>query len=64
MCLIKHKEMKRIKKVYDIYSVFYFTVIKNTIASIKQDNKMSFKNDFVSKKFQIEIQIFQQQQEQ
>ena len=31
---------------------------------MKQDNKMLFKNDIVSKKFRIEIQIFQQQQKQ
>ena len=56
--------MKRVKKAYDICSVLYFIVIKNTTASMKQDNKMSFKNDFDSKKFRIEIQIFQQNQEQ
>ena len=44
-------------------SVLYFTVIENTTASMKQDNKMSSNNDFVSKKFRIEIQIFQQQQQ-
>ena len=31
---------------------------------MKQDNKMSFKNDFDSKKSRIEIQISQQNQEQ
>ena len=31
---------------------------------MKQNNKMSLKNDFDSKKFRIEIQIFQQNQEQ
>ena len=56
--------MKKVKKAYDICSVFYFIVIKNTTASMKQDNKMSFKNDFNSKKSRIEIQIFQQNQEQ
>ena len=56
--------MKRIKRAYDICSVLYFTVIKNTTASMKQDNKMSLKNDFDSKKYRIEIQIFQQNQEQ
>ena len=64
MCSIKQKEMKRVKKAYDICSVLYFTVIKNTIASMKQDNKMSKNNDFVSKKFRIEIQISQQHQKQ
>ena len=64
MCSIKQKEMKRIKKTYDICSVLYFTIIKNTTASTKQDNKMSQNNDFVSKKPRIEIQIFQQHQEQ
>ena len=44
-------------------SVLYFTVIENTTASMKQDNKMSSNNDFVSKKSRIEIQIFQQQQQ-
>ena len=63
--LSKTKKMKKkIKRAYDIYSVLYFTVIKNTTASIKQDNKMSSKNDFVSKKFRIEIQIFKQQKQQ
>ena len=56
--------MKRVKRAYDICSVLYFTVIKNTTASMKQDNKMSQNNDFVSKKFRIEIQISQQHQEQ
>ena len=64
MCSVRQKEMKTIKKTYDICSVLYFTVIKNTTASTKQDNKMSLDNDFVSKKSRIEIQIFQQHQEQ
>ena len=58
--LSKTKQMKRVKKACDICSVFYFIVIKNTTASTKQDNKMSQNNDFVSKKFRIEIQISQQ----
>ena len=62
--LNKTKKMKRIKKTYDICSVLYFTVIKNTITSMKQDNKLSLKNDFDSKKFRIKIQIFQQNQKQ
>ena len=56
--------MKRIKRAYNICSVLYFTVIKNTTALMKQNNKLSFKNDFDSKKFRIKIQIFQQNQEQ
>ena len=56
--------MKRVKKAYDICSVLYFIIIKNTTTSVKQDNKMSFKNDFDSKKSRIEIQISQQNQEQ
>ena len=64
MCSIRQKEMKKVKKAYDICSVFYLIVIKNTTASMKQDNKMSLKNDFDSKKSRIEIQIFQQKQEQ
>ena len=44
--------------------MLYFTVIKNTIASMKQNNKMSQNNDLVSKKSRIEIQISQQHQEQ
>ena len=44
--------------------MLYFTVIKNTIASMKQDNKMSQNNDLDSKKFRIEIQISQQHQKQ
>ena len=56
--------MKRVKRAYDMCSVLYFTVIENTTASMKQDNKMSSNNDFVSKRLRIEIQIFQQQQEQ
>ena len=55
--------MKRVKRAYDMCSVFYFTVIENTTASMKQDNKMSSNIDFVSKKSRIEIQIFQQQQQ-
>ena len=64
MCSVRQKEMKRVKRAYDICSVLYFIVIKNTTASMKQDNKMSFKNDFDSKKSRIEIQISQQNQEQ
>ena len=64
MCSVRQKEMKRIKRAYDICSVLYLIVIKNTTASMKQNNKMSFKNDFDSKKLRIEIQIFQQNQEQ
>ena len=64
MCSIKHKKMKRTKRAYDMCSVLYFTIIENTTASIKQDNKMSSNNDFVSKESRIEIQIFQQQQQQ
>ena len=64
MCSVRQKEMKRVKRAYDICSVLYFIVIKNTTASMKQNNKMSFKNDFDSKKSRIEIQIFQQNQEQ
>ena len=56
--------MKRIKRAYDICSVLYFIVIKNTTTSMKQNNKLSFKNDFDSIKFRIEIQISQQNQEQ
>ena len=56
--------MKRVKRAYDICSVLYLIVIKNTTASMKQDNKMSHKNDFDSKKSRIEIQISQQNQEQ
>ena len=41
-----------------------FIIIKNTTTLIKQNNKMSFKNDLILKKFRIEIQIFQQQQKQ
>ena len=63
MCSIRHKKMKRIKRTYDMCSVIYFTVIENTTTSMKQDNKMSSNIDFVSKKFRIEIQIFQQQQQ-
>ena len=64
MCSVIHKKMKRVKRTYDICSVLYFTIIENTTASMKQDNKMSSNNDFVSKKSRIEIQIFQQQQQQ
>ena len=64
MCLVRQKEMKKVKREYNICSFFYFTVIKNTTISIKQNNKMSLKNDFDSKKFRIKIQIFQQNQEQ
>ena len=55
--------MKKVKRAYDMCSVLYLTVIENTTASMKQDNKMSSNNDFVSKKFRIEIQISQQQQQ-
>ena len=64
MCSIKQKEMKRVKRAYDICSVLYLIVIKNTTTSMKQDNKMSLKNDFDSKKSLIEVQISQQNQEQ
>ena len=66
MCSVRHKEMKRVKKAYDMCSVLYLTVtvIENTTTSMKQDNKTSLKSDFVSKKSRIEIQISQQQQEQ
>ena len=62
--LNKTKKIKRVKRTYNICSVFYFTIIKNTTTSMKQNNKMSFLKNFVSKKFRIEIQIFQQNQEQ
>ena len=59
--------MKRFKKAYDICSVFYFTVFKNIIEFIEQNNKISTKNDVVSTNFRIQIQIsqfsFQQQQQ-
>ena len=64
MCSVRQKEVKRVKRAYDICSMFYFIVIKNTTASMKQNNKMSLKNDFDSKKSRIEIQISQQNQEQ
>ena len=60
----KTKKMKKVKKAYDICSMLYLTVFKNTTVFIKQNNKMSFKNDFLSKKSRIEIQIFRQQQKQ
>ena len=53
--LSKTRRNERIKKAYNICLVLYFTIIKNTTTSIKQNNKMSFKNDFVSKKFRPEI---------
>ena len=67
MCLVRQKEMKRFKRAYDICSVLYFTVLKNIIELIEQSNKMSTKNDVVSKSLRIQIQIlqfsFQQQQQ-
>ena len=35
MCSVRHKEMKRIKKAYDICSVLYFAVIENKTTSMK-----------------------------
>ena len=67
MCLIRQREMKRSKRAYDICSVLYFTVFKNIIKSIEQNNKMSTKNDVVSTNFRVQIQIlhfsFEQQQQ-
>ena len=56
--------MIKIKKAYYIYSMLYFKVINNITTLMKQNNKMSSKNDFVSKKFRIKIQILEQQQKQ
>ena len=59
--------MKRFKKAYNICSRLYFTVFKNIIKSSEQSNKMSIKNDVVSKNSRIQIQISQfssQQQQQ
>ena len=60
MCSIEPKEVKRIKRTYDINSVFYLTIVKNLTTSTKQKNKMSVSNEIVSKNFQTKIQIFQQ----
>ena len=54
MCSIRHKKMKRIKKAYNICFMLYFTIIKNTTTSMKQDNKMflirfRFEKNFESK---------------
>ena len=47
--------------------MLYFIAFKNIIESIEQSNKMSTKNDVVSKNFRIQIQIseslFQQEQQ-
>ena len=59
MCSVKRRKMKKFKRTYDICSVLYFTVFKNIIEFIEQDNKMSTKNDVISTNFRIEIQISQ-----
>ena len=64
ICSVKRKEMKRFKKAYDICSVLYFTVFRNIIESIEQNNKMSTKNDVVSTNLRIQIQISQSSQQQ
>ena len=67
MCSVRQRKMKKSKRTYDICSVLYFTVFKNIIKSIEQNNKMSTKNDVVSTNLRIQIQISQfssQQQQQ
>ena len=59
MCFVKQKEVEKIKKVYNISSVFYSTVVKKFTVSIDQSNKMSVLNEIVSKNFRIQIQISQ-----
>ena len=61
MCSIKHKEVKIIKRAYDINSVLYSTAVENLIVVTKQSNKMSVSNELVSKNFRMQIQISQQQ---
>ena len=56
--------MKRFKRAYNICSVLYFTIFKNIIESIEQDNKKSTKNDVVSTNFRVQIQISQFSQQQ
>ena len=60
MCSVKQKKVKRIKKLYNINSVFYSIVVKNFTVLTKQSNKMIVLNDLVSKNSRIEIQISQQ----
>ena len=55
--LSKTKKKERIKKAYDINSVFYSTVVKNFTIFIKKSKKMIVLNEIVSKKSRIEIQI-------
>ena len=57
MCSVKQKEIRRFKKVYNICSMLYFTVFKNIIELIEQNNKMLTKNDLISKNSRIQIQI-------
>ena len=57
MYLVKQKEIERIKRICDINSVFYSTIVKNFTILIKQSNKMFVLNDIVSKNSLIKIQI-------
>ena len=58
MCSVKQKKMKKVKRAYNICSVLYFTIIKNTTASTKQNNKMLQNNDFDSKSFELRYKYF------
>ena len=55
MCSIKQNKIKRIKKAYDINSIFYSTVVKKFTVLIEHSNKMFVLNEIVSKNFRIEI---------
>ena len=50
---IRQEKRKKFKRTYNICSMFYFTVFKNIIELIEQNNKMSTKNDVVSKNSRI-----------
>ena len=60
MCSVKQKEIKDIKKTYDIGSLFYSTTVKNVTVLTKQNKKMFVSNDIVSSDSRIKIQISQQ----
>ena len=57
--LSKSKKVKRIKRAYDINSVFYSITIRNFTVSAEQSNKMFVLNDIVSNNSRIKIQISQ-----
>ena len=55
MCSVKQIELVKIKKTYNINSIFYSTIVKNFTILTKQSNKKFLSNEIVSKNSRLEI---------